>query len=193
MDQRLVEDDKNAGLVVRQSPKAGTGVQPQSAIDLVIGAAGAGEEGIKVPDLRNHDLATAAGILKAARLGLGQVRVGKSANAAAILNQKPAAGEMATAQSKVHVEVGLTGDFGGDASVLGSLFDLQAGNDAGIDGASLLKRLRDQGIESYVGRVEALAVPSGNFGAMIGIIEEGRVGAIQAAMQKVVKLARSVI
>ena len=90
------------GRVLEQNPDAGTKVEPESAVDILVGVA----REVAVPELIGRPLREATKILQRSNLTVGQV-TGRSDNRHEIvLEQKPKKGEEVTAGTAIDLVIG---------------------------------------------------------------------------------------
>ena len=92
LGQRLTQrDPERAGLVLSQEPQAGTPIDSQTSVTLVIGAAEPGDT-VAVPDVVGQPRDEAAAKLKEAGLAVGAISTRLGDQPGIVLSQEPQAG-----------------------------------------------------------------------------------------------------
>ena len=184
--QERRSDADRDGVVLDQSPKPGTSLKPGDAVDIVVSAKP--ETGRAVPALVGLGIAEAVDTLARAGYQQTELAAKRSDKAAVVIDQKPPAGKEADPSITVALVVAISGDMKADAPALAAFYDAEPSRTAGkLAGAALFDRLIAKRIVSYDRLAEWLAAKDEEFGTPLGIIDAGRLKAIRATVEAVLK------
>jgi len=105
--RKVPATSEKVGLVVGQSPAAGTVVTPDSRVALIVGKPAEDNSEVAVPDVRGKSQRDAKAILQVAKLTVGNIttKATRAVQPGAVLEQQPAAGSLAKPGSKVNLVI----------------------------------------------------------------------------------------